>query len=113
MFYWTLRISFMIYILPFPFFCIVISSTSPHILYTSLYNLLLHNLQDVGSSSNLSVLLAQTEATKKQQVAQFENAKNDVVNLLLHYTTTCDITLEESQRQAFLALGRKAYSPDA
>lgn len=42
-----------------------------------------------------------------QQTDKYDSSKDTVVNLLLHYVTSCDVTLSESQRQAFLALHRK------
>ncbi len=44
---------------------------------------------------------------KKQQAESFAKGKDNVVQLLLHHVTTCSIGLNESQRQAFLAMQRK------
>ena len=57
-------------------------------------------------------MLAKTETEKQAQKDGFNKSKDAVVDLLLHHITTCGVTLTESERQAFLAIGRKKNNPN-
>lgn len=55
----------------------------------------------------LQQLEAETEGEKKQIEESFGKAKDQVTQMLLHFVTTCTVSLNENQRQAFLAIQRK------
>lgn len=57
--------------------------------------------------AKLQALTQQTEKDKQSTNAMFEKGKADVIQLLLHFATTCQVSLSENQRQAFLAMQRK------
>jgi len=58
-------------------------------------------------AGQIEKLRQEAAAERDEQEKRFEAAKEDVVQMLLHYVTTCKVEITETQRQAFLAMARK------
>lgn len=73
-------------------------------MHVSLIQLAQH---DGEGDEKLKALAVEVAAEKAEQSKLYDAASETAVAVLLHAATSCEIVVDESQRQAFLALQRE------
>lgn len=47
------------------------------------------------------------EKNKEEEQNKFNSGKDAIIDMIAYYTTTCDASIDEAQRQAFLSIARE------